>query len=91
MLLFLQNDKNEKHEFHLDDCLDYIRIGMKVIVDDEVTKRFTAEELQVNVLSLTFVGRWWTQGDGELLLVITVNLKILFNLKQLIIICVYSY
>ncbi|XP_045581785.1 glycerol-3-phosphate acyltransferase 3 isoform X2 [Procambarus clarkii] len=33
------------HDFELGDCLDYIRTGMEAIVDDEVTKRFSAEEL----------------------------------------------
>ncbi|XP_050725863.1 glycerol-3-phosphate acyltransferase 4-like isoform X2 [Eriocheir sinensis] len=35
----------DTHEFELGDCLDYIRTGMEAIVDDEVTKRFSAEEL----------------------------------------------
>ncbi|KAK3864032.1 hypothetical protein Pcinc_030246 [Petrolisthes cinctipes] len=34
-----------QREFDLGDCLDYIRTGMEAIVDDEVTKRFSAEEL----------------------------------------------
>ncbi|XP_047487634.1 glycerol-3-phosphate acyltransferase 4-like isoform X4 [Penaeus chinensis] len=45
----LDKDNNERlddtHEFGLGDCLDYIRTGMEAIVDDEVTKRFSAEEL----------------------------------------------
>ncbi|XP_069938951.1 glycerol-3-phosphate acyltransferase 3 isoform X3 [Cherax quadricarinatus] len=44
----LDKDNNERlgtHEFELGDCLDYIRTGMEAIVDDEVTKRFSAEEL----------------------------------------------
>ncbi|XP_045136656.1 glycerol-3-phosphate acyltransferase 3-like isoform X1 [Portunus trituberculatus] len=44
----LDKDNNEgldTHEFELGDCLDYIRTGMEAIVDDEVTKRFSAEEL----------------------------------------------
>lgn len=36
-----------QREFELGDCLDYIRTGMEAIVDDEVTKRFSAEELTV--------------------------------------------
>ncbi|XP_068231182.1 glycerol-3-phosphate acyltransferase 3 isoform X2 [Palaemon carinicauda] len=44
----LDKDNNERldtHDFELGDCLDYIRTGMEAIVDDEVTKRFSAEEL----------------------------------------------
>ncbi|KAK8749949.1 hypothetical protein OTU49_015143 [Cherax quadricarinatus] len=47
-LLKVFEDNNERlgtHEFELGDCLDYIRTGMEAIVDDEVTKRFSAEEL----------------------------------------------
>lgn len=39
-----------QREFELGDCLDYIRTGMEAIVDDEVTKRFSAEELTVGYL-----------------------------------------
>ncbi|XP_076043643.1 glycerol-3-phosphate acyltransferase 4 isoform X3 [Oratosquilla oratoria] len=45
---FSERDDDEvanKHEFELGDCLDYISAGMEAIVDDEVTKRFSAEEL----------------------------------------------
>lgn len=44
----LDTDNNERldtRDFELGDCLDYIRTGMEAIVDDEVTKRFSAEEL----------------------------------------------
>ncbi|XP_042209744.1 glycerol-3-phosphate acyltransferase 4-like isoform X5 [Homarus americanus] len=44
----LDKDNNERldtHDFELGDCLDYIHTGMEAIVDDEVTKRFSAEEL----------------------------------------------
>ncbi|XP_071538154.1 glycerol-3-phosphate acyltransferase 3 isoform X7 [Panulirus ornatus] len=44
----LDRDNNERldtRDFELGDCLDYIRTGMEAIVDDEVTKRFSAEEL----------------------------------------------
>ena len=33
--------------YQLDSCLDYIKSGIQAIVDDEVTKRFCAEELKV--------------------------------------------
>ncbi|KAG1657698.1 Glycerol-3-phosphate acyltransferase 4 [Nymphon striatum] len=32
-----------KKEFHLSDSLDYIKHGVETIIDDEVTKRFSAE------------------------------------------------
>lgn len=55
--VFLFQDNNERlddtHEFGLGDCLDYIRTGMEAIVDDEVTKRFSAEELTVSCISCT--------------------------------------
>ncbi|XP_069992455.1 glycerol-3-phosphate acyltransferase 4-like [Penaeus vannamei] len=53
----LDKDNNERlddtHEFGLGDCLDYIRTGMEAIVDDEVTKRFSAEELTVSCIPCT--------------------------------------
>ncbi|KAL7636353.1 UNVERIFIED_CONTAM: hypothetical protein RMT77_013112 [Armadillidium vulgare] len=45
---FKKPDKDahlETHEFELSDSFQYIAKGMQTIVDDEVTKRFTAEEL----------------------------------------------
>ncbi|XP_043215706.1 glycerol-3-phosphate acyltransferase 3-like isoform X1 [Amphibalanus amphitrite] len=40
--------------FQLDSCLDYIKSGIQAIVDDEVTKRFCAEELKSwNMLTRT--------------------------------------
>lgn len=35
----------EKKDFHLSDICDFIKVGVQAIVDDEVTKRFDAEEL----------------------------------------------
>ncbi|XP_054167011.1 glycerol-3-phosphate acyltransferase 4-like [Oppia nitens] len=35
----------EKKEFHLSDGINFIKLGIQSIVDDEVTKRFAAEEL----------------------------------------------
>lgn len=40
-----KDDVRSTREFELSDCLDFIRTGMESIVDDEVTKRFSAEEL----------------------------------------------
>ncbi|CAL4128897.1 unnamed protein product, partial [Meganyctiphanes norvegica] len=39
------DDARSTREFDLSDCIDFIRTGMEAIVDDEVTKRFSAEEL----------------------------------------------
>lgn len=39
------DDVRSTREFDLSDNLDFIRTGMEAIVDDEVTKRFSAEEL----------------------------------------------
>lgn len=53
--MYTLQDNNEgldTHEFELGDCLDYIRTGMEAIVDDEVTKRFSAEELTVGPVYL---------------------------------------
>lgn len=35
-----------QREFKMNDACDFFRIGIEAIVDDEVTKRFTAQELQ---------------------------------------------
>jgi glycerol-3-phosphate O-acyltransferase 3/4 len=44
----------EKREFNLSDITDFLRLGIKAIVDDEVTKRFNAEELKTwNLLTRT--------------------------------------
>jgi len=40
--------------YHLDSCLDYVKSALQAIVDDEVTKRFEAEELKSwNMLTRT--------------------------------------
>lgn len=45
---------SDKHEFHLEDALDFIRGGVEAIVEDEVTKCFAAEELPAwNLLTRT--------------------------------------
>lgn len=36
----------EKFEFHLSNVLEYIKVGMESIIEDEVTSRFEAEELK---------------------------------------------
>ena len=47
-------DKSEKREFELGDIVEFVQRGMQTIIDDEVTKRFTTEELAVwNLLSRT--------------------------------------
>lgn len=43
-----------KRDFQLYDIIDFVQKGMNAIIDDEVTKRFTTEELTVwNLLSRT--------------------------------------
>jgi hypothetical protein len=43
-----------KREFKLDDVCDFVKTGVQVIVDDEVTHRFTTEEVeQWNFLTRT--------------------------------------
>ncbi len=43
-----------QREFELDDILDYIKTGIASVIEDEVTQRFVAEELKVNVNSETY-------------------------------------
>ncbi|CAG2109357.1 unnamed protein product [Medioppia subpectinata] len=44
----------EKKEFHVADITEFVRLGITAIVDDEVTKRFAAEELKTwNLLTRT--------------------------------------
>lgn len=38
-----------KREFELADVLDYVKTGVEAIIEDQVTSRFEAEELKVNV------------------------------------------
>lgn len=64
----LQQDNNERldtRDFELGDCLDYIRTGMEAIVDDEVTKRFSAEELTVSNLNIRYVKKEWSNESRE--------------------------
>lgn len=43
-----------KHEFHLDDACCFLMRGISAIVDDQVTKRFTKEDLKTwNLLTRT--------------------------------------
>lgn len=45
---------NQKHEFHLEDPAKLVVRGIAAIIDDEVTKRFTHEELKTwNLLTRT--------------------------------------
>lgn len=41
-----QSIHNPKHEFHLMDASKFVVRGISAIIDDEVTKRFTTEELK---------------------------------------------
>ena len=45
-------------DFHLANCLDYIKSGMEAIIEDEVTSRFEAEELK-NWNLLTRTNRYY--------------------------------
>ena len=50
--------------FQLDSCLDYIKSGIQAIVDDEVTKRFCAEELKVSRRGGLIEGEAGDRGGG---------------------------
>jgi len=48
---------DNKREFHLNDSFPWIKNGIDAIIDDEVTKRFCAEELQAwNLMTRTTQG-----------------------------------
>ena len=50
----VKKDDDGKHKFELGDIVEFVQRGMQTIIDDEVTKRFTTEELTVwNLLSRT--------------------------------------
>ena len=50
----LANSSQAKHEFHLEDATKLIVRGISCIIDDQVTKRFTQEELKTwNLLTRT--------------------------------------
>ncbi|RWS14526.1 Glycerol-3-phosphate acyltransferase 4-like protein [Dinothrombium tinctorium] len=54
IMKFPTEDEESTHEFELSDAFEFIRRGVKAIIDDEVTKRFSAEELQTwNLLTRT--------------------------------------
>lgn len=36
----------EKYDFNLANCFDYVKAGMEAIIEDQVTSRFEAEELK---------------------------------------------
>lgn len=43
-----------KREFELADCLDFVKVGVEAIIEDQVTSRFEAEELKSwNLLTRT--------------------------------------
>lgn len=49
---YLPSSEELKREFELADVSDFVRQGLQAIIDDQVTKRFTTEELAVwNLLS----------------------------------------
>lgn len=49
----------EQHfEFHLANCLDYVKTGVEAIIEDDVTSRFEAEELK-NWNLLTRTNRYY--------------------------------
>lgn len=50
----ITNEANLVHEFELEDIFEFAVKGIQAVVDDEVTKRFSAEELQTwNLLTRT--------------------------------------
>lgn len=40
------SESDQTFDFHLGNCLDYIKAGVEAIIEDEVTSRFEAEELK---------------------------------------------
>lgn len=49
-----QEQEKEPADFKFDDALDFLKAGVEAIIEDEVTKRFSAEELQSwNLLTRT--------------------------------------
>lgn len=44
-----QVDGEQRREFELSDVLDYIKTGVEAIIEDQVTSRFEAQELRVNI------------------------------------------
>lgn len=45
-----QVDNERRREYELSDVLDYIKTGVEAIIEDQVTSRFEAQELKVNIL-----------------------------------------
>ena len=44
----------QKHDLHPDSITDFARLGIQAIIDDQVTKRFAAKELETwNLLTRT--------------------------------------
>jgi len=46
MLIHELSMNSQQKEFDLSDIMNFIRVGIKAIVDDEVTKRFDAEGIE---------------------------------------------
>lgn len=44
------SDSKLKREFELADCFEFVKAGVEAIIEDQVTSRFEAEELRVNVM-----------------------------------------
>lgn len=53
----VENDQvdNERREYELSDVLDYIKTGVEAIIEDQVTSRFEAQELKVNLFARSII------------------------------------
>lgn len=51
-------ESDQTFDFHLSNCLEYIKAGVEAIIEDEVTSRFEAEELK-NWNLLTRTNRYY--------------------------------
>lgn len=51
-------EQQQHFEFHLSNCLDYVKTGVEAIIEDDVTSRFEAEELK-NWNLLTRTNRYY--------------------------------
>lgn len=85
-----------KRDFQLGDIMDFVHQGMETIIDDQVTKRFTTEELTVwNLLSRTNQQYEYVSFRVSLLWIIgiTVRYCILapFRLILFILACFYTF
>lgn len=53
-----RTQSEQTFDFHLANCLDYVKAGVEAIIEDEVTSRFEAEELK-NWNLLTRTNRYY--------------------------------